>query len=105
MRIFEARPELLPRPHIAGSPFEGENALHILAVNRREEELIRLLELASTRLHRGQCKDMLHGRISGIFFTSQPMEFYGATVLVRALAQDACTRPGTRLPPPPSTHA
>lgn len=86
MRIFEERPELLPRPHIRGSPFEGEQSLHILAVNRREEELIRLLELASERLDRGQCKNLLHGRVAGAFFMSQPMEFYGATILSYCVA-------------------
>ena len=86
LQIWEARPELLPRAHVPGSPFEGENGLHVLAVNRRESEFIFAIELAAERLHHGQCKELLHGRVSGPFFMAQPMEFYGATVLSYAVA-------------------
>ena len=35
MRLFTARPELISQSHSSGA-FRNENALHILAANRRE---------------------------------------------------------------------
>jgi hypothetical protein len=49
MAIYERVPEMLTRVHAAAPrPFEGESALHIAAVNRREPQLIRMVELAAT---------------------------------------------------------
>ena len=54
MHVYMAKPELLLLTHIDETPFAGQNALHVLAVNRREQELCALVELAASRLARTQ---------------------------------------------------
>ena len=81
VRIFQARPELLPLVHIEGSIFHGEHALHVLAVNMREMELCRLLELAARRLSRKQLEGLFLAQADGTFFRDAPMNFYGGTIL------------------------
>ena len=56
--------------------------MHILAVNKRERELIKLVELASTRLSATQCKLLLlYQKARGPFFTASPMDFYGGSFI------------------------
>ena len=86
VRIFEARPELMPVPHAVGSIFEGENALHVLAVNRREKQMIYLLELASESLDRPACELLVNGHARGGFFNDPPMDLYGTTIFAYAVA-------------------
>ena len=50
MEIFQTRPMLLTQVHTPDGPFRGESSLHICAVNRREQTLIELVELAVARL-------------------------------------------------------
>ena len=80
LKAFEARPGLIPLRHI-GQPFEGENALHILAVNKREDELCRLIVIATSKLHPDALRETFCAVTSGVFFTSDPMDFYGSTPL------------------------
>ena len=85
VRIFQARPELLPLVHIDCPhllrDFHGEHALHVLAVNMREMELCRLLELAARRLSRKQLEGLFLAQADGAFFRDAPMNFYGGTIL------------------------
>ena len=64
--------------HAAGA-YEGENNLHILAVNRREDAFCRLLKLATSRLQHQQLTTLLTATATGHFFHSPPMAFYGGT--------------------------
>jgi hypothetical protein len=53
MRIFDRVPAMVTRVHRAPkAPFlyDGESSLHILAVNHREDEFVRLVELATSSL-------------------------------------------------------
>ena len=77
LKAFEARPGLIPLRHI-GQPFEGENALHILAVNKREDELCRVIVIAMSELHPEALRETFRAVTSGVFFTSDPMDFYGS---------------------------
>lgn len=85
LSVFGARPDLLPLAHV-GQPFAGENALHVLAVNRREHELCHLIELAAASLDRAELEALFHSQARGVFFTSPPMCFYGGSVLGYAVA-------------------
>ena len=76
--MFAARPALLPLPHLEG-PFVGENALHVLAVNRRHEMLRRLLELAAAHLDDAALSQLLHSQAAGAFFRAEPMRYYGGS--------------------------
>ena len=48
LQLYRARPELLAHSHAPGAnnAFTGENAFHVAAVNRREDALCTMLELA-----------------------------------------------------------
>ena len=79
MEVFRRWPRLVFHGHGPGL-FQGEHALHILAVNRREDTLCELLELAHARLSRYQFVGLLRARASGLFFHGNPMAFYGSTL-------------------------
>lgn len=118
--LFTARPELLLPVHTthrsaAGAVraaaldlFGGESSLHILAVNRREELLVRMVALAVATLpraalrerdradesswHRAErsertrpqpksVEELLRSQATGVFFEAMPMLFYGSTIL------------------------
>ena len=67
IQIFRRWPRLLPHAHGPGL-FQGEHALHILAVNRRDDELCIVLEIAAKRLARYQYISLVGARCSGLFF-------------------------------------
>ena len=53
MVVLQAKPTLLTQLHVSGglgAYFNGESCLHILIVNRREDELLRILDLAEEKL-------------------------------------------------------
>lgn len=77
---FHSRPSLIPLRHV-GQPFLGENALHVLAVNKREPELCEIIELAARSLDAEQLKEMYLAHALGVFFHADPMDFYGASPL------------------------
>lgn len=81
MRLFRAEPSLMLQRHTQGGPFVGENCLHIVAANSREEELLEMLGLAVARLPAEQLEAMLTAQCEGGFFTEAPMHFYGGTPL------------------------
>ncbi len=82
---FRARPQLIPLRHV-GQPFEGENALHILAVNKKEEELCEVIELAASALDSEMLRETFHAATTGAFFHDDPMDFYGSTPLAYCVA-------------------
>ena len=77
---FKRQPSLLPLVHGAG-PYRGENNLHILAANRREDSFIRLLKMAVARLAAPELTTLLTAMTSGSFFDTAPMAFYGGSPL------------------------
>lgn len=85
LSVYEARPSLLADCHSPG-PFDGENALHILSVNRREAELCRCIELAASKLKAPALKEVFWKQAVGGFFQDQPMCFYGGTPVSYAVA-------------------
>ena len=53
MEIYERVPQMVKLVHAAPKPpclYDGESSLHILAVNRREAQFIRLVEIAVEHL-------------------------------------------------------
>jgi len=83
VRLVEERPELLPEAH--GDPvFSGENVLHVLIVNRREDCVCRLLDIAAERLSDELMLKLLEGQATGIFFGSLPQRNFGGTPLAFA---------------------
>ena len=79
--------KLLHVPHRNGTPlFVGESALHILAVNRHEEELVQVLEYAVEHLEPAEVRRILRSQATGTFFRDTPMVFYGGTALGFAIA-------------------
>jgi hypothetical protein len=84
-KLFAAWPRLLTQTHDRG-PFTGESCLHVLAVNRREHELVDAIECAQKRLSEKPYKKLMDVRATGSFFRSYPMITYGQTVTSFAAA-------------------
>ena len=83
VRLVEERPELLPEAH--GEPvFSGENVLHVLIVNRREDLVCELLDIAAERLSDELMSKLLQGQATGSFFTTLPQRNFGGTPLAYA---------------------
>lgn len=78
--IVTMRPELAACVHGEG-PFRGENALHVLAVNRRQNDAIRLLDIAVKHLDDDLLGVLLNSFAEGAFFTRDPMRSYGGSPL------------------------
>jgi hypothetical protein len=85
MAIFRALPKVLVEAHGPG-PFLGENALHVLMVNRREKQLLELIDLASATFSRSMLRRLFCAQASGPFFNDPPMIYYGGTVVAYAVA-------------------
>lgn len=62
MAVYRERPALLTHTH-RSKLFDGENALHILCVNSREDELVEAIELAASHLRRTQLDKLFHGQV------------------------------------------
>jgi hypothetical protein len=91
MRLYREVPSLLMQIHGPGF-FVGEGGLHVLVVNRREEELCEALRIADETLTTPQLIEVLGHVAHGGFFRSAPALFYGGTIL-------GCTpRPPARMP-------
>lgn len=82
MRMVEARPELLALAYTKG-PFQGENALHNLAVNSCQSHIIRLIKLAAEKLSKQQIYELFTSHANGSFFSSigEPTCYFGETPL------------------------
>ena len=89
MRLFRMRPTLLKAVHSKGygvikELFHGEGSLHVLAANRREEELVELLKLAKNALNPREFTEVLMQKCAGKFFQDPPMKNFGATPIAYA---------------------
>ena len=87
MAVLRAKPTLLTQLHVAGglgAYFNGESCLHIVTVNRREEELLCMLDLAEEKLEVETFKQLLNEQPVGAFFMDPPMNTYGGTILAYA---------------------
>lgn len=73
MRMFEAAPTMLTLCHEAPHVYQGETSLHILAVNRHEDLLVRLVELAQEKLGDADLSRLLSTQAVGAFFHEPPM--------------------------------
>ena len=51
----------------------GESALHVLAVNRRERELLALIRLAERHLPSKDARELYNSLCTGLFFKAPPM--------------------------------
>ena len=83
--MCKADPKTLLVPHAPGF-FVGENALHVLLVNRREATLAVILPLACAKLRRSQLQSLFFQQAEGGFFKNAPMIYYGGTILGYAVA-------------------
>ena len=80
LQLYTAVPALLMQTHGPGF-FVGESGLHVLAANRREEELCDALQLAEELLTTPQLVELLCVQAAGGFFRAPPSLFYGGTIL------------------------
>ena len=83
--IYRRVPKLLTQTHVlhrAGFPlFTGESSFHICCVNRREDLLCELLQLALDKLTHLEVTVVLASQATGVFFGGPPMRWYGGTPL------------------------
>ncbi len=87
--LYKLRPNLLVQSHLPG-PFVGENAFHVMAVNRQEDTLCTMIQLAHDHLSRPELELCFWAQASGAFFLSEPMASYGGTPL--SFAATFCLR-------------
>ena len=85
MDLCKAKPAIATIPWGAG-PYEGENCLHVLAVNRREKAYCLMLDLTRQAVYRGELTpearhQWLRAQANGSFFCQHPMELYGGSPL------------------------
>ena len=87
MSLYKAVPKLLTRVHShMDGPFGGESALHIATVNRHEDLLIQMIELATEHLEPSEARALLRSNAEGAFFELTPMRLYGGSPLSFACA-------------------
>lgn len=88
MELFARVPALLKQVHVkhrAGIPlFCGESSLHICAVNKREVEFVRIVDLAQSKLPVEEVKGLFLSQAEGLFFQSPPVAHYGGSALAYA---------------------
>lgn len=78
--IYTLRPALLGQQHAPG-PFLGETVFHVLAANRREEELCAFIQLAHDELDAESLRRVLTCQVEGGFFRELTTSRYGGTAL------------------------
>ena len=90
MELYAKKPSLLPLVHVqhrSGLPlFVGESSLHVLAVNRHEDEHVALIELVRSQLSAEQASALFCSQAEGVFFRDAPMFKYGGSALSYAVA-------------------
>ena len=88
--LYRLRPQLMSRVHTStrtGMPlFLGESVLHILAVNKREAELVQVVGLATRTLPLPDARALFGSVAAGVFFAQRPMLLFGGTALSYAVA-------------------
>ena len=89
MEIYHKVPAMLPLLHVnsrAGVPiFVGESSLHILAVNRHEDELVTLIDQIHRMLPPEEARKHLNSQAVGLFFRDTPMFNYGGSPMSYAV--------------------
>ena len=80
MNLCELHPSLMAQVHASGF-FTGESILHIAAVNKREDFLVKIVEMAHERLPRSDLEGLLRSQAEGSFFHKAPMLYYGGSAL------------------------
>ena len=60
--------------------YEGENPLHVVAVNRRSAEACEMIRLAA-QLTPPERHELFYGEVQGAFFAHDPQRLYGTTPL------------------------
>lgn len=93
---YRAKPALIDQVH-SGKIFGGENGMHILCVNSRESELCEVIEIAAESLKPEQLQRVFQSQATGIFFSAEPMSFYGSTPVSYAVAFSLQTALSTML--------
>ena len=93
LEFYKNHPLTLLQQHSVDSPFAGEMAMHVLAVNQREETLMALVRLAHQNFDEKQLRILYTTTAHGAFFSGEPMIFYGGTVLGYFVAFGANPRP------------
>jgi hypothetical protein len=78
LALYALRPDMLLQVHFPG-PFVGESALHVVAINRREDELCEMLLIAHNNLTGKQLESMFMAQPTGGFFRVEPTCLYGST--------------------------
>ena len=101
MNLFQIRPLLLLCVHSGGRGglagyFDGEGALHILAVNKKEDEFRKLVELAHAEFKPPQFEELLLQKTRGAFFREN-VPMFGATPLACAAADHVAPPPSPPL--------
>lgn len=92
LALFRRQPTLLLQQH-QPPIFTGENNLHIVIVNRHEDLLLELINLAIRELPATKLPDLFLGCAEGVFFEELPMRHYGAR------AEAAQPHPSPPFPP------
>ena len=86
--VYKAVPRLLLQLHEfhrAGFPlFFGESTLHICCVNKREDLLVDLIDLAIKELPSNEVHVLFKSQGTGVFFHEVPMRWYGGSPLAYA---------------------
>ena len=101
LSILTRRPSLMLLAHADG-PFVGENCLHVLAVNRRQSHICRLLALATQHLADDQLDSLLNTPASGGMFGQPDQSPVPQHRSPQASQHGASARPhGTRALPNP----
>jgi hypothetical protein len=90
LELIKQRPERMLEAHGAGD-FEGENCMHVLCVQQREDILCRAFDVVARHLPRAEVRRLLTMQASGTFFRKPPVDLYGSTPLsCVATAHAAC---------------
>lgn len=87
-QVYALRPTVMQRAHVpgftCGALFTHETSLHLFVVNKREQECIQSLKLATQRLSKSDVTELLRLQCSGLFFHNKPMCGYGGHVMAFA---------------------
>ena len=74
LALVKVRPALLCQQHLPPI-FTGENGLHILIVNGREEELLALLNIVTASFTSDELKHLYAAQANGLFFKNKPQVY------------------------------
>ena len=79
--VIKTRPERMLDAHGKGS-FHGENCMHVLCVQQREDALLECFDVCAEKLPRSEIIRLLSMQANGdFFFANTPVDLYGCTPL------------------------